>query len=132
MTSTDTEIRELEARWAAAETAGDTATLADLTVDDFTLVGPLGFVLDRDQWLRRYEGGGLVTHQLDWTDLRVRDYGDTAVVIGLHTQKASFNGNPADGSFRATHVAVRRDGRWRLAGQHLSPVGAPPPFAPAS
>jgi hypothetical protein len=35
----------------------------------------------------------------------------------------------ADGSFRATHIAVRRDGRWRLAGIHMSPVGGPPPFA---
>jgi hypothetical protein len=59
----------------------------------------------------------------------VRDYGDTAVVVGRHTQEATFQGRPVNGSFRATHIAVRRDGEWRLAGIHMSPIGGPPPFA---
>lgn len=122
MTTTDTQIRDLGARWAAAEQAGDTAALDDLATDDFTMVGPMGFVLERDAWLRRYETGDLVTTSLDWHDLTVRDLGDTAVVIGVHTQEAAHQGRPVNGSFRATHVAVRRDGRWRLAGIHMSPM----------
>lgn len=128
MSSTE-EIHELGKRWADAEVRGDDAALAALATDDFTLVGPLGFVLDRDQWAHRYAAGQLVTNALTWDELTVRDYGDTAVVIGKHTQQATFAGNPADGTFRGTHIAVRRDGRWLLAGIHLSPIGGPPPFA---
>lgn len=127
--STTEELHELGARWAAAEVRGDDAALAELATDDFTLVGPLGFVLDRDQWAHRYAAGLLVTNALTWDELAVRDYGDTAVVIGKHTQQATFGGNPADGTFRGTHIAVRRDGRWLLAGIHLSPVGGMPAFA---
>jgi hypothetical protein len=29
----------------------------------------------------------------------------------------------------ATHIAVRDEDPWRLAGIHLSPIGGPPPFA---
>jgi uncharacterized protein (TIGR02246 family) len=131
--STETEIRELGERWVAAEQSGDVSTLDTLATPDFTLVGPLGFMLTKEQWLARYgEGGGLVTKSLVWDQVQVRDYGDTAVAIGVHTQEATFQGNPADGQFRATHIAVRRDGRWALAGIHLSPIGGPPPFRPAS
>jgi ketosteroid isomerase-like protein len=111
--------------------SGDVDTLAELSTDDFTLVGPLGFVLDRSQWLQRYRTGELATTELTWDEVTVRDYGETAVAVGRHTQRATFTGHPANGSFRATHVAVRRPDGWRLAGMHLSPIGGPPPFARA-
>lgn len=128
-TTTDEQVRDLGARWVAAEEQGDVAALDDLSTEDFTMVGPVGFVLDRDQWLRRYHTGDLVTRRLSWDELTVRDYSDTAVVVGVHIQQATFQDNPVDGRFRGTHVAVRRHGRWLLAGIHLSPIGGPPPFA---
>jgi len=131
MTTTE-QIHELGRQWAEAEQRGDTAALDAMTTDDFTLVGPVGFVLDRDQWLRRYRDGQLVTHSLSWDDVTVRDYGRTAVAIGRHTQEASYQGNPVNGQFRATHIAVRYEDRWLLAGIHLSPLGGPPPFAKPS
>jgi ketosteroid isomerase-like protein len=118
-------LHDLGRRWAAAEQAGDTGTLDRLAVADFTLVGPFGFVLTKDQWLDRYRDGDLVTSLLDWHDVTVREYGDTAVAVGVHTQRAAYRGRPNDGSFRATHVAVRDGGEWRLAGMHLSPLGPP-------
>lgn len=127
--NTSESIREVGERWAHAERAGDVAALDGLSTDDFTLVGPLGFVLDKRQWLDRYRGGDLATHELVWDELDIREYGDAAVVIGRHTQRASYRGNSTDGSFRGTHVLVRDGGRWLLAGIHLSPIGGPPPFA---
>ena len=132
MSPDEEQVRELDQRWVAAEVAGDAAAFDALTVDDFTMVGPAGFVLDKAQSLGRYRGGGFVTHELSWDDVQVRVYGDAAVSIGVHTQRAEFQGNPADGRFRGTHIAVRTGGRWRLAGMHLSPIGGPPPFTPRS
>ncbi|SFW82713.1 nuclear transport factor 2 family protein [Amycolatopsis australiensis] len=129
--STEEQVRELGRVWAAAEERGDTEALAGLAAEGFRLVGPLGFVLDRDQWLARYRSGDLVTERLTWDEVEVRDFGTTAVAIGVHTQVAKHRDNPVDGRFRATHVLVRDDGRWRLAGIHLSPIGGPPPFASA-
>jgi ketosteroid isomerase-like protein len=123
--STEEQVREFGRVWAAAEERGDTVALAALATDGFRLVGPLGFVLDRDQWLARYDGGELVTEKLGWTEVEVRDFGGTAIAIGVHEQVATHRGNPVNGRFRATHVLVREDDRWRLAGIHLSPIGAP-------
>jgi len=128
--TTTEQMLELGRRWAEAEQRGDTAELEALTTGDFTLVGPAGFVLGKQQWLDRYRSGHLVTRSLRWHDVHVRDYGDTAVAIGRHLQQATYRGRPADGEFRATHVAVRREGRRLLAGMHLSALGGPRP-APA-
>lgn len=117
------EILELGRRWAAAELAGDVCALDGLAVADFRLVGPLGFVLNRDQWLDRYRSGDLVTSSLEWDEVEVRSYGAAAVAIGRHTQRASHRGAPSDGQFRSTHIAVRIDDEWRLAGIQLSPIG---------
>jgi ketosteroid isomerase-like protein len=123
------QVQELRRRWAEAEMKGDVKTLDSLATADFTLVGPLGFVLKKEQWLDRYRSGTFVTKSLKWADVEVRDYGDAAVAVGVHDQEASYQGNPSDGRFRATHIAVRDGDRWLLAGMHLSPI-APPPGAP--
>jgi len=87
--------------------ARDTAVLGELAVDELRLVGPLGFILDKTQWLERYQTGALVTKSLSWDEVEVRDFGDTAIAIGRHTQQADYGGRSADGRFRVTHVFVR-------------------------
>jgi ketosteroid isomerase-like protein len=133
--STTDEIRELGDRWAAAEVTGDTETLAGMVTDDFKLVGPFGFILDKQQWLDRYDSGDFVTTSLSWHDVEVRDYGDTAVSVGTQTQEAAYRGTPNNGDFRITHVFLRRDGRWNIAGIQLSltsPPGPPPGTPPGT
>jgi ketosteroid isomerase-like protein len=122
---TRTEILALGARWAQAERDGDTAALDELAADDFRLVGPAGFVLDKAQWLDRYASGSFVTRSLTWDEVEVRDFGQTVISIGRHTQQGSYQGHPADGQFRVTHVFVRQDGRWALASLHLSQAAPP-------
>lgn len=127
MSTTQEQIIQLGQRWAEAERRGDTATLDAISTDDFTMVGPVGFVLHKPEWLRRYDSGNLVTTSLVWDETEVRDYGDTAVVIGRHTQRATHRGRPVDGSFRTTHIAVRRAGEWLLAGLQFSLIAPPTP-----
>jgi len=131
MTTTHDQILDVGRRWAEAEVDGDVDALDALTVDDFTLVGPVGFVLDRHQWLERYRGGDFATTALAWDDVAVRDYGDSAVAVGVVTQQAAYQGQPSDGRFRVTQVLVRRGDGWQLASLHYSPVAAPPGAPPA-
>jgi hypothetical protein len=129
MPTTLDQLADLDRTLTRAEIDGDTATLNALATDDFTLVGPVGFVLNKGQWLERYRGGGLRTTALAFEDAVTRVYRDVAIRVGRHVQEAQFQGRPVNGEFRATHIAVRQGDRWRLAGIHLSPIGGPPPFA---
>jgi ketosteroid isomerase-like protein len=122
MTTTTDEIRDLGARWVDAELAADVDTLDALATDDFRLGGPVGFVLDKQQWLDRYRSGDFSTSALAWSDVDVRDYGDSAVAIGTQSQEAAYKGSPSNGEFRITHIFVRDGERWRIAGIQLSPT----------
>ena len=120
-------ILELGRRWAAAERAGDAAALDAVLAPTFVGVGPWGFVLTREQWLARYAPGGLRNQAFTWEEVQVRDYGDSAIAVGVQAQEATYQGQDASGRFRATQVAVRDGGHWLVAGMHLSPLGIPPP-----
>ena len=125
------QILELDRRWADAEGRGDADALAELLVDDFAVIGPLGFVLDRQWYLEPRRAGVLKLDAHTWDDVSVRDYGATAVAIGIVTQRSTYEGRPApqaSGRFRVTQVAVRRDGRWLLA--HLQSSGPIPDMPP--
>lgn len=100
-------INELIDKWAAAELAGDTAAYDDLLSPDFRGVGPVGFVLNRAQWASRF-GRGLVNHEFRVEDRQVREFGDTAVVTAVQTQRTTVGpGQQNDGSFRIVVVVVQ-------------------------
>jgi uncharacterized protein (TIGR02246 family) len=130
MTTTN-DVLELVTSWAKAEEANDPAALDRLLAGDFAGVGPLGFVLGRDQWLARF-GNGLENRAFAVEDAQVRDYGSAAVIVAVLAQETSFRGGDSSGRFRLTLVAVRPDDRWRLAAVHIGPLQQPPAGPPPS
>jgi ketosteroid isomerase-like protein len=124
-----TDVLDLVGHWAAAEQDNDAEALDELLAADFVGVGPLGFVLDRDQWLGRF-GNGLENRAFAVEDAQVRDYGAAAVVVGVLAQETSFQGGDNSGRFRLTLVAVRPTDRWLLANAHIGMLqktsGSPP------
>jgi ketosteroid isomerase-like protein len=120
------QVLELGQQWAAAERTGNADQLARLLGDDFILVGPLGFVLDKQQYLGSRRAGDLKHTSLAWEDVAVRVYGDAAVAVGSQTQRSTYQGRDASGRFRVTQIAVRRPGGWVIVGLHYSPTAPPP------
>ena len=109
-------------RWASAELHGDVPFLKSILAEDFLGVGPRGFMLTKEQWLQRYESGDLKNESFGWDDIRVRLYGDAAIVTGREMTKNKYRGQDAGGQFRITQVFVKNSGRWLLASIHLSPI----------
>lgn len=127
---TEQTIKDLGQRWAAAEVAGDSAALEALSSEDLRLVGPVGFVLDREEWAHRYDDAdGLRLTVLDWSEVSVHDHGSFAIAVGVQDQQGTFHGQPVNGRFRVSQVWSRDGDAWRIAGLHYSPIGGPPPFA---
>jgi ketosteroid isomerase-like protein len=121
----DAAVRQLARRWKDAELVADADTLAAITTEDFTLVGPLGFILDKATWLDRYRSGALRFESLQWDDTTVRFYGPAAVCIGRQRQSATYLGQPNEGEFRVTQVFVKHDHQWRMASMHIGPLTTP-------
>jgi len=119
-------VQELVQRWADAERREDSAAIADLLADDFVGVGPLGFVLTRDQWLVRFRNG-LINRAFAVEEPQVHEHGGTAaIVVGVLAQETSFQGGDNSGRFRVTLAAVRPADRWLLASAHIGPLQSPP------
>jgi hypothetical protein len=121
----DEDVSALLAGWVAAEAGNDPEALETLLADDFTAVGPHGFVLDRGQWLERYRSHALRNTAFTLQEPRFRAYGHCDVVIARQIQQATYQGSDASGQFRATLVAVPVGDQLRIAGVHLSPINGP-------
>jgi ketosteroid isomerase-like protein len=113
--------------WADAERREDVAFLSKSLTDDFVGIGPLGFMLTKDQWLGRYEGG-LSYDSFALDEVAVRFYGGAAVATCRQSQSGKFRGNDASGEFRATLIFAEQEGHWLLAGLHLSTIAGAPSF----
>ena len=106
------EVRRFESDWGDAYIKRDLAALRNILADDYTFTDPLGGVTDKAQNLAYIATAEFVIKDTESSDIRVRLYGDTAVVTALSNFKALYRGVAVRGSYQYTDVLVRRGGRW--------------------
>lgn len=123
------QVLALQRRWLEVELRGDVAALEPMLHEDFLAVGPLGFMLTKQQWFDRHRPGELEYQELTGEDATIRQFGDASIVVFAQTQRATYQGREvqAPGNrFRVTLIVVREGGRLAIAGVHLSPIAQPP------
>jgi uncharacterized protein (TIGR02246 family) len=139
-------LRAAMADLRKASLAGDTERVASLMADEYLQTNVSGHVQDKSAWLAEYfkplaaliKAGTLHWEAYEDEDVRIRIFGDAAVIIGRLTVKATgakpgaetweaSPGSSFGGSLRFTRVWIKRDGRWLLAIVHnaLPPVSLP-------
>ena len=108
--------------------ASDVPELVRIWTDDYTLINPQGAIVTKAQRIANFSSGNTDVSVIDSErEITVRVYGDMAIVQNLSTLRGQFNGVPTATDLRGTFVWVRREGRWQLATNQLTPVakGAP-------
>ncbi|MFL5586319.1 MAG: nuclear transport factor 2 family protein [Ktedonobacteraceae bacterium] len=124
------EVLRLADAWANAELRGDTTFLERILADDYIGIGPLGFMLTKQEWLARHQAGDLKYESFSLDEIKVRVYNnDAAVLTGRQVQNGAYRGNSIQAQFRTTLVFVRQQGQWQLASLQLSTIGQPPNFS---
>jgi len=108
------EIRELETRRFKAQINADAATLDRILSDDLTYVHSSAHVDTKVSYIASIRSGELKYVSIVPDELKVRVYGNTAVVTGRGEFKAQSQGQPVNIQLRFTDVYVRRDGRWQM------------------
>ena len=99
---------------------GDAARLEALLSPDFTLTDSSGIVTDRDANLEEVRKREPRYESFRNHDMKVRLYGDAAVVSGITSVKGTALGRPFEADFRFTDTLIRREGTWTLAASHAS------------
>ncbi|WP_220199711.1 nuclear transport factor 2 family protein [Ktedonospora formicarum] len=128
---TEQEIIGLAVTWTAAELRGDTAFIEKTLTDDFVGIGPLGFLLHKQQWLGRHQSGELKYETLDLDEVQVHLYSGVAILTGRHVQNSLVRGQNVKAQLRTTLVFVQQQEAWQLASLHYCSIGQPPTFTPS-
>jgi hypothetical protein len=109
--------QELSRAWVA----GDRSTIERIIAPEWRSTGPDGRASDRASVLTEaFEKRVHKIHRLEIDDVRVRVFGDAAVVTGRTHGVGEFAGAPYDVVIRFTDTFVRLKGRWQAVASHAS------------
>jgi ketosteroid isomerase-like protein len=114
------ELLKLENEFAKAVTDNDADAVDGLLADDWIIVDPDGGIIDKARFLGVIKSGALSHEMMESADLRVRLYGNTAVVTGLTTTKGKFMGQDFSSCERATDIFVKQNDRWQCVFTQLT------------
>jgi MarR family transcriptional regulator, transcriptional regulator for hemolysin len=120
-----TTIDELLTAWAESEHDADVHRLDTLLTDDFAGIGPVGFVLDKNAWLGRFEMG-LHYEYLELDEVATHRHGDTAFVVARQHARGNAGPDPIPTDLRMSFTVVRdSDAAHRITGMQYSFIGPP-------
>ncbi len=116
------EIEGLEQDWRRALLASNMSELDHLLADDYLGVTANGTLETKADLLAMRRTGTIRLSQLDLSDLKVRVYGDTAVVTSKAEVSGTNGGTDISGRYRYTRVYNRRNGQWRIVSFEASRI----------
>jgi uncharacterized protein (TIGR02246 family) len=119
---TTDELVALADAWSEAIVSDDADRIGAFMADDWVIVSWSG-VTTREDFLSYVRSGVLGHSRMEGIgERRVRVYGDTAVLTVRVVSTAQYGGEDIDADEWTTDVFVRRDGAWRCALTHITPV----------
>ncbi len=119
-------LAQADDAWNRLRQQGEAAALAPLLAEDRLLTHSDGRMQHKADDLQALATRPRRTPRIDNEDVRIRRYGDTAVVTGTSVQAAVSDGPPWEGRLRVTRVWVLHDGRGQRVASHsshLAPTG---------
>jgi ketosteroid isomerase-like protein len=120
--SVEQELLKLEQQWGDALVKPDLAFLDWILAEDYMFTSPEGEVLTKAQMLAELKSGEDVVSSVVNHDMKVRVYGDAAVVTGHSTYKETVKGKDISGEYRWTDTWIRVGVRWQCVADHASRV----------
>jgi len=83
-----------------------------MTADNYTFITLRGELRTKSEILKGFQSGSFKYESRQISDLNIRVYGNTAIVVGRSVQKGVENGRDYSGDYRFTRVYVKQTGRW--------------------
>jgi ketosteroid isomerase-like protein len=116
------EIKKIESDWVAAVKAKDTAKLGEILADSWVGLGWDGKITDKATNLAELKAQGNSLDSFEMGPMRVRLFGNTAIVTGSDTEKSSEAGKDTSGKYIWTDVFVKQNGKWRAVSSQSTKV----------
>ena len=120
-------IRQLERDWSAAYLRHDVKAIDRLLADDFVGTDGRGVMTTKADELQEAastkEGAPaspFTTLEENLSDMKVRVYGDVAVLTSRNDMKAKTADREVTIVYRRTTVWTKRNGRWQCVAAHVT------------
>ena len=113
-------IVQLERDWGDALAKRDLVALDRILGDDHSVITKDGSVLTNAQELAKHSESA--DELFDVEPMKVRIFGDAAVVTGGHREKSQYNGRDTSGHYLWMDVFVKRNGHWQAVASELTRV----------
>jgi len=123
--SVEDQLKKMERDRAAAVVKGDVAAIEAQTSDDYILINANGQVSNKAETMNNIKTGNIKLTSNEVSDMKVRVYGDTAVVTGKSTAKGTIGGRELKGPVMFTRVYVKKNGKWQSVAFQQTPVVGP-------
>jgi ketosteroid isomerase-like protein len=120
--SVEQELTKLENEWADALVQHDWTFLDRILADDYLVTDPEGNVSTKAQEIAFFKSGEFAVTSCVHHEMKVRVYGDAAVVTGRSTVKETYKGKDFVPNFRWTDTWVKSAGRWQCVAGHSSEI----------
>jgi ketosteroid isomerase-like protein len=120
--ATEKAVADLEQQWLKAQQTNNAAMLEPLLADGFTNTSSAGAVSNRAESIADAKKTKYTS--VDYGDLKVMVFGDTAVAMGNFRAKGTdSSGKPLDANERFTDTWSKMpDGKWQCVASHQSTV----------
>jgi ketosteroid isomerase-like protein len=116
------EIENLESQWRTAVVQNDVTTINRLLADDYLGINPNGTLETKADALAQRRSGTVKISSIEPTSLKVRVYGDTAVVTSRVDVQGMDGDRDISGRYHYTRVYSRRDGEWKIVSFEASRI----------
>ena len=115
-------ILQMERDWTAAGLKKDFATLDRIIADDWVAIDFQGKAITKAQSIADLKSGSSINQSVQLGEMKVRVFGNTAVVTGSDTEKSTYKGKDSSGKYAWTDVFVNRNGRWQAVASQSTKV----------
>ena len=120
------EVKKLNEEWMESYVKGDTAFLDQRYLsDDYVSTFPDGTVLDKKGEIESVKSGTVALTEMKPREMKVRIYGEAAVIIGRSTIRAKVKGQDVSGEYRFTDVWIKSSDRWRAVASQVTRIVGP-------
>jgi len=116
------ELQAAEQKWVAGAIKQDVSAMEALFSDDYTMTNPVGQVVPGKVLIGKVKDGSFKLESLDYSNMKVRAYGNAAVVTGKLTCKGNWEGNDVGGDYAFTDTFVKIDGQWREVASQVTRI----------
>jgi ketosteroid isomerase-like protein len=124
MTETDikNEFQKIEDNFNKAVITGNVEEIKKCITKDWVLVDSQGGIIPQERFFSVLEQGLLSHSTMTKEVLRVKIYGDIALVTGRGRNTGAWQGQPMEADEWITDVYKRENNKWLCVLTHLTPV----------